>query len=174
DTSLADWRRVQEINLDGVFLGTQAAIRAMRPQGRGSIVNISAATGIKALPGAGAYGASKAGVCMLTRVAALECAQEGSQIRVNAVVPAYIKTPIWNGMSFFREFVHREGSSEEAAFQILGQYVPLKRCAEPEEVARAVLYLASDDAVFVTGMELVIDGGFTAGVLGITKSNPPA
>lgn len=160
DTSLADWRRVLAINLDGVFLGTQAAIRAMRPLGRGSIINLSAATGIKALPGAGAYGVSKAGVCMVTRVAALECAQEGTQIRVNSVLPANIKTPIWNGMGYFREFVHKEG--EKAAFQALAQHVPLKRCAEPEEVARAVLYLASDDAIFVTGTELVIDGGYTA------------
>jgi NAD(P)-dependent dehydrogenase (short-subunit alcohol dehydrogenase family) len=162
DTSLADWRRVQAINLDGVFLGTQAAIRAMRSQGRGSIVNLSAATGIRALPGAGAYGVSKAGVCMLTRVAALECAQEGTQIRVNAVLPSVVKTDIWKSMGSFREMIQKERGNEDAVFQAIGQKVPLKRYAEPEEVARAVLYLASDDAAYVTGTELIIDGGFTA------------
>jgi NAD(P)-dependent dehydrogenase (short-subunit alcohol dehydrogenase family) len=162
DTSFADWKRVLTINLDGVFLGTREAIRAMRSQGRGSIVNLSAATGIRALPGAGAYGVSKAGVCMLTRVAALECAQEGTQIRVNSGLPANIKTPIWKGMSFFRQAIEIDGNSEDAAFQALAQHVPLKLCAEPEEVAKAVLYLASDDARFVTGTDLVIDGGYAA------------
>jgi NAD(P)-dependent dehydrogenase (short-subunit alcohol dehydrogenase family) len=161
EMTLAEWRRVMAVNLDGVFLGTQAAIRAMRPQGRGSVVNISSSAGIKALPGAGAYCVSKAGVCMITRVAALECAQEGTQVRVNAVLPGGVKTPLWRALPNWDEIVGKAGS-EEAAFRAMGKDVPLRRYAEPEEVARAVLYLASDESAYVTGAEVVIDGGFTA------------
>src|SRR4051812_29758478 len=135
DMRLAEWRSVLAVNLDGVFLGTRAAIRAMRPQGRGSIVNVSSSAGIKALPGAGAYCVSKAGVCMVTRVAALECAQEGTQVRVNAVLPGGVKTPIRKGLPLWEEMVVKEGG-EEGAFKALGQNVPLKRYAEPGEVAR--------------------------------------
>jgi short-subunit dehydrogenase len=133
----------------------------MRAQKKGSIVNIASAAGIKALPGASAYCVSKAGVCMLTRVAALECAQEGTQIRVNAVLPGGVATPIWRQMPTWPDLVAREGS-EEGALRALAQAVPMKRYAEPAEIARAVLYLASDESAYVTGAELVVDGGFSA------------
>jgi len=160
EMTLDEWRRIQAVNLDGVFLGTRAAIRAMRPQGSGSIVNLASTAGIKALPGAAAYCVSKAGVCMLTRVAALECAQEGTQIRVNAVLPGGVITPLWRGLPFWEETVAKAGS-EDAAFRAMGENIPLKRYATAEEIAAAVLYLASDEAAYVTGAELVIDGGFT-------------
>ena len=160
DMPLAEWRRVLAVNLDGVFLGTQAALRAMRPRKQGSVVNIASAAGIKAIPGAAAYCTSKAGVVMLSRAAALEAAADG--VRVNCVLPGGVKTPLWRQMAFWPEFVAQHGN-EDAAFAALGQNVPLKRYAEPDEVARAILYLASDESAYVTGAELVIDGGYTAG-----------
>ena len=161
DMSLEEWQRVLAVNLTGVFLGTRFAIRAMKSKGKGSIVNISSASGIKALPGAGAYCVSKTGVCMLTRQAALECARSGWQIRVNAVLPGGVKTSIWRDLGFFNERVKQLGS-EDKVWEELAAGVPAKRFAEPCEIAQAVLYLASDDSAFVTGSELVIDGGFTA------------
>jgi NAD(P)-dependent dehydrogenase (short-subunit alcohol dehydrogenase family) len=147
------------VNLEGVFLGTRAAIIAMRRTKQGSIINIASAAARKPIPGTGAYCASKAAVIALTKAAALECAQEGDKIRVNAVLPGGVKTPIWSKTAFWTELVNREGG-EEGAFGFLAQSVPLQRYAEPEEIARAVLYLASDEAAYVTGAELVIDGGY--------------
>jgi NAD(P)-dependent dehydrogenase (short-subunit alcohol dehydrogenase family) len=162
DMTLNEWRRVLAVNLDGVFLGTKHAIRAMRrsPAG-GSIINVSSASGVKASPDASAYCAGKAAVNMLTRTAALECRRNGDNIRVNAVLPGAVKTPLWNSMPFFQELMEKTGS-EEAAFQAMAQSSPGGRFAEPEEVALAILYLASDESRFVTGTGLVIDDGFTA------------
>ncbi len=161
DTSLADWRRVLAVNLDGVFLGTKHAIRAMRTTG-GSIVHVSSASGLKSAPGASAYSTSKAAACMLSRAAAKECADAGLPIRVNTVCPGAVKTPLWRTMPFFQELIARTGS-EEAAFQAMTAGQPRgSRFAEPEEIAHAILYLASDESRFVTGTELVIDAGFRA------------
>jgi NAD(P)-dependent dehydrogenase (short-subunit alcohol dehydrogenase family) len=156
---LEQWRRVLAVNLDGVFLGTRAALRAMRPRGTGSVVNVASAAGVKAIPGAAAYCASKAAVVMLSRAAALECA--GGGVRVNCVLPGGVKTPLWRQMAFWSELVTKHGG-EEAAFAAMAQAVPLRRYAEPDEIARAILYLASDESAYVTGAELVIDGGYTA------------
>jgi 3(or 17)beta-hydroxysteroid dehydrogenase len=161
DTSLEDWRRVMAINLEGTFLGTKHAILAMR-QGDcgGSIVNVSSASGIKATAGASAYSASKAAVCMFTKTVAKECVERGDSIRINSVCPSGVKTPMWRAMSFFEELVAKTGS-EEAAFQAMSQSLLHRRFAEPEEIAEAILYLASDESRFVTGLDLVIDGGYT-------------
>ncbi len=161
EMDMAEWQRVLNINLNGVLLGIRFAIRAMQNQGRGSIINIASVAGIKALPGASAYCVSKAGVCMLSRIAALECAQQGWQIRVNAVLPGGVKTPIWQQMDVWNELVDKLGS-EEAAYRTFAQETPLKRWADPLEIAQAVLYFASDESSYVTGAELVIDGGFAA------------
>jgi NAD(P)-dependent dehydrogenase (short-subunit alcohol dehydrogenase family) len=161
DMSLAEWERVLAANLTGVFLGTRFAIRAMKSQRRGNIVNVSSTAGLRAIPGASAYCVSKTAVCMLTRVAARECAQNGWQIRVNAVLPGGVKTPIWRQLDFWEETVNQWGGEEEV-WHFLGGSVPLRRYAEPEEVARAILYLISDEAAYVTGTGLVIDGGYTA------------
>jgi NAD(P)-dependent dehydrogenase (short-subunit alcohol dehydrogenase family) len=161
DTTLAEWRSVLAVNLDGAFLGTRAAIRAMRPWRRGSIVNVSSSAGVRAIPGAAAYCASKAGLDLLTRVAARECAAEGLLVRVNAVLPGCVTTPIWRQMPIWAELVAQAGG-EEGAWQALARSVPLKRYATPEEVAHAILYLASDESAYVTGTELIIDGGLTA------------
>jgi NAD(P)-dependent dehydrogenase (short-subunit alcohol dehydrogenase family) len=160
EMSLEEWREVMAVNLEGAFLGTKHAILAMRRTGGGSIVQISSASGLKAAPGASAYSASKAAVCMFVKAAAKECLQNGDKIRVNTVCPAGVKTPLWTEMPFFRDLVEKTGS-EEASFQELAQSVPQGRFAEPEEIAQAVLYLASDESLYVTGTDLVIDGGYT-------------
>ena len=156
DTSLEAWRRVFAVNLDGVFLGIRHAARAMTDGG--SIVVVGSASGIRAAPGAAAYSASKSAVAMLVRVAARELAPRG--IRVNAVSPSAVRTPMWEGMAFFRQLV--EEHSEEGAWAALAQGTPLGRVAEPHEVARAITFLASDDASYITGVELPVDGGYTA------------
>ncbi len=161
EMDLAEWERIVRINPTGVFLGTRFAIRTMQERGEGSIINISSVAGVKAIPGASAYSVSKAGVCMLSRAAALECAQQGWKIRVNSVLPGGVKTAIWRALDTWDDMV-AQGGSEEAVFAAMAQHVPQKRYAEPEEIARAVLYLASDDAAYVTGTDLVIDGGYSA------------
>jgi 3(or 17)beta-hydroxysteroid dehydrogenase len=157
DMAFEDWRRVLAVNLDGAFLGTKHALRAMRPAG-GSIIHVSSASGVKAAGGAAAYSASKAGLCMLARAAAKECRDQGLAVRVNTVCPGGVKTPMWTTMAFFRELVQRLGS-EEAAFASLasGAGAPF---AEPGDVVAAILFLASDESRFVTGVDLLVDGGY--------------
>jgi 3(or 17)beta-hydroxysteroid dehydrogenase len=160
DMTLDEWRRVMSVNLDGVFLGTRAALRAMRQAGHGgSIVIVSSASGVKAAPGASAYAASKAALRLFAKSVALECAAEG--IRVNTVLPAGVATPMWTGAPFWNDLVGQHGS-EQAAWQALASATPLKRFAAPEEVAEAIVFLASSAASYVTGTELLVDGGFTA------------
>lgn len=159
DTALDEWRRVMAVNLDGVFLGIKHGGAAMRRTGGGSIVNVSSASGIKPAPGAAAYCASKAGVRMLTRTAALELAPDG--IRVNSVSPSGVVTPMWESMPFFAEMTAQLGSAE-AVWAMLSKDVPLKRFAEAEEIALGILYLASDESRFVTATDLPLDGGYTA------------
>jgi NAD(P)-dependent dehydrogenase (short-subunit alcohol dehydrogenase family) len=158
---LEEWRRVMAINLDGCFLGIKHAVGAMRRGTGGSIILISSVAGLKAFAGNSAYGASKAGLRLLAKSAALECAQRGDNIRVNTVLPGGVETPMWRSMPFFQELVRQTGS-EASAFQRLSEGPPLKRLAQPEEIASAVLYLASDESSYVTGSELVIDGGISA------------
>jgi len=159
EMTLVDWRRLMAVNLDGVFLGTREAVRAMRPTGGGAIVNVSSASGLVGSPTASAYCASKGGVRLFTKAVALEVAGDG--IRVNSVHPGGVKTPIWAKADFWPGLVAQSGS-EDAAFQALAGAAPLGRLADPEEIAEAILYLASDASKFMTGSELVIDGGYTA------------
>jgi NAD(P)-dependent dehydrogenase (short-subunit alcohol dehydrogenase family) len=159
--TLEEWRRVMSVNADGVFLGIRHAIRAMRQGSGGSIINISSASGLKASPGAAAYCASKAAVRLLSKAAALECAQQADGIRVNTVLPGGVATPIWQRTDFWAELANASGG-EPGAWAALAQDVPLKRFAQPVEIAQAILYLASDESQYVTGAELVIDGGYTA------------
>ena len=160
EMSLEEWRQVHAVNLDGVFLGTKHAVRVMREQGTGgSIVIVSSASGIKASGGASAYCSSKAGVRLFAKAVALEIAADG--IRVNTVVPAGVVTPMWSQMPFFED-LKRERGGEDGAYQALAEGTPLGRFAQPEEVAAGILYLSSDEASYVTGTDLVIDGGFTA------------
>jgi 3(or 17)beta-hydroxysteroid dehydrogenase len=159
DMSLEDWRRVMAVNLEGVFLGTKHAMRAMRQAGHGgSIINVSSVSGIKAQPQASAYCASKAAVIMFSKAAAMECLRQGDNIRVNCISPTGVKTPMWKTVPFFQELMAKEGS-EEAAFAAMTRGTPGARWALPEEVAHAVLYLASEEASFVNGTNLVFDNG---------------
>ena len=154
ETSLDEWRRVTTVNLDGVFLGIKHGITAMKAGG-GAIVNMASIFGLAGAPIIGAYGATKHAVVGLTKSAALECAHLGYAIRVNAVCPGYVDTPMTRSLS---------GSMGiDAELSQLAARAPIGRLAQPREIAAAVLYLASDEAAFVTGTELVIDGGFLAG-----------
>ena len=157
DTTLADWRRLMAINLDGVFLGCKHGIAAMRRHGDGgAVVNMSSISGIVGAPMASAYCASKGGVRLLTKSRlALECAGRGHPRELRAgggLDPGAVRTAIWSTVGL--------GPDDEAAIAA-GQ--PMGRMAEPKEVADAIAYLASDAARFMTGSELVIDGGFSAG-----------
>ena len=156
-TSMAEWRRILETNLDGAFLAVRHGIRAMR-DGGGSIVLVGSASGIRPAAGAAAYSVSKAGVGILSRGAGLECRDGGIPFRVNVVSPAGVRTPMWSTMPFFQELV-REHGSESAAFEAL-EAEGGERFAEPEEVARSVLFLVSDAACHITGVELPVDGGY--------------
>lgn len=159
--SLEAWRAVLATNLDGVFLGCQHAIRAMRGNpgesaGTGSIINISSRSGLVGIPLAAAYAASKAAVRNHTKSVALYCAQQGLRIRCNSVHPAAIMTPMWDAM--LGQGAGR--ADREAAFV---RDTPLRRFGTPEEVAHAVVYLAADESSYTTGSEFVLDGGLLAG-----------
>jgi len=150
DTPLEAWQRVMEVNATGVFLGSKAAIPAMRRAGGGSIVNISSQLGLVGTDiTSPMYPASKGAVRLLTKVTAIQYAKEG--IRANSVHPGPIVTPMTE-----------KRRADPATYQLMLSRIPLGRYGEPEEVAYAVLYLASDESAFVTGSELVIDGGWTA------------
>jgi len=153
-TTLEDWRRVQSINLDAVFLGTKYAIAAMKDHG-GSIINLSSIEGLVGDPVLAAYNASKGGVRIFTKSAALHCAKSGYKIRVNSIHPGYIVTPM------VENFV-AESEDAKATREALVALHPLGHLGEPDDIAYGVLYLASDESKFVTGSELVIDGGYTA------------
>jgi NAD(P)-dependent dehydrogenase (short-subunit alcohol dehydrogenase family) len=154
----AEWRRILSVNLDGAFLTLQAAMRAMKGNG-GSIVLTASAAGLKAEPGIAAYGASKAAVIHLARIAAKEGVASG--IRVNAIAPGGVETPIWSNVPFFQNLVDTMGS-EEAAFKAVGsQATPMGRFAKPEEIAGQIVFLLSDASSFVTGTCLVADGGYS-------------
>ena len=157
ETSFADWRRVLAVNLDGAFLTLQAALRALRGNG-GAIVLTASAAGVKAEPNTAAYGASKAAVIHLARIAAREGAASG--IRVNAIAPGGVETEIWSSVPFFQDLVERTGSEEEA-FRRLGASSPLGRFATAEEVAGQIVFLLSATAGSVTGACLMSDGGYS-------------
>jgi NAD(P)-dependent dehydrogenase (short-subunit alcohol dehydrogenase family) len=154
ETTLTDWRRVMTTNLDGVFLGTRQAMRAMKEGGGGCIINISSAAGIKPISGNAVYGTSKAAIRFFTRVAALEGAPH--RIRVNSISPGAVATPMWESTDLWPKQL-AESDGQEAALKAL---VSEKGFAEPEEIAAAVLFLASDDGRHVTGVDLPVDNGF--------------
>ena len=153
DTSLAEWRRLMSVNLDGVFLGTKFAIETMRKSGGGSIVNIASVAGLIGNPDASAYHASKGGVRSFTKAAAIECSKAGYDynIRVNSVYPGVINTRMAEDLK-----------NDEAKYKTALSWHAMGHFGEPEDVAYGVLYLASDESKFMTGSELVIDGGWTA------------
>jgi NAD(P)-dependent dehydrogenase (short-subunit alcohol dehydrogenase family) len=149
----AGWRRVLSVNLDGVFLGLRHAGPAIAAAGGGSVINISSILGKVGSPLGAAYCASKGGVALLTKAAALEWAPLG--IRVNSVHPGYIDTPMVSGA------LQQQENGAEMRDQIISRHA-LGRLGLPREIADAVLFLASDESSFMTGAELVVDGGYTA------------
>ncbi|MFD1950855.1 SDR family oxidoreductase [Sphingomonas arantia] len=154
--SLADWRAVHAVNLDGTFLGCRYAIGAMKTAGTGSIINISSRSGLVGIPMAAAYASSKAAVRNHSKTVALYCAQQGWKIRCNSIHPAAILTGIWEPML-------GTGDDREARMAALVADTPLKRFGMPDEVAAIAVMLASDEATYVTGTEINIDGGLLAG-----------
>jgi 2-keto-3-deoxy-L-fuconate dehydrogenase len=155
-TSYDAWRAILEVNLDGAFMTLQAAMRAMTRRG-GAIVAVASATGLKPEVGTAAYGASKAALLHLVRVAAKEGAPD--RIRVNAIAPAGVETAVWDRVPQFAARAAEVG--RDAAFAELAAATPLGRFAKPEEVAAQIAFLLSDDAALVTGATLVSDGGYT-------------
>ena len=156
----AEWRRVMAVNLDGAFLTLRAALRAIRASsGPRAIVLTASVAGMKPEPGVAAYGASKAAVIQLAKVAAKESAGEG--IRVNAIAPGGADTPIWDGMPFFEELVASEGSREAAITAMARMATPLGRYASAEEIAAQIAFLLSEEAATITGAVLTSDGGYS-------------
>jgi len=155
DTSLAEFRRVYEVNVEGVFLGSKAAIAAMKPQRAGVIINISSVAGMRGVAKLAAYNAAKGAVRLLTKSVALHCAEKDYGIRCVSVHPSHIDTPM----------VRREIATARDPARMLSVFErvsPMKRMGRPEEVAAMILFLASDEASFVNGAEIPIDGGTLA------------
>jgi len=155
ETSLEEWRGLMSVNLDGVFLGTKHAIRAMRESGGGSIINMSSALGIiGAADDTAAYAASKGGVRLFSKTAAIECSKAGHgyNIRVNSLHPGVIETAMVASLMAHDEVFRKKLETTQ----------PIGFLGKPIDIAYAVLYLASDEARLVTGIELIVDGGWTS------------
>ncbi|MEQ8763018.1 MAG: SDR family NAD(P)-dependent oxidoreductase [Planctomycetota bacterium] len=151
ELSLEQWRRVHSVNLDGAFIGLKTTLPVMRRAGRGVVIHVASLSGLKPAPGAAAYCSSKAALIRLTEVAAAEC--RDSRIRINAVAPGGVKTPMWQKTPMWPEI------SQSAEWTAGPEAPPAGRFAEPEEIARAVLFLSSDDASYINGTALTLDGG---------------
>jgi len=157
EIELEEWRKVHAIDLDGVFLGCKHGVREIRKHTGtlgGSIINISSISGIIAGANMAAYNSAKAGVRLLSKSVALHCAKSGYNIRCNSVHPTFIDTPILDK--------YRTRFGEEVMRQKLGKQVPVGRLGKPEEVGWALVFLASDESSFMTGSEVIIDGGISA------------
>ena len=154
EESLENWRHVHAVDLDSVFLGCKLALPLMRASGGGSIVNVSSISGIIAGHNLAAYNSAKAAVRHLSKSVALHCAHQKNNVRCNSIHPVFIDTPILDGLA--------GGGDRDAALAKLGRQIPLGRVGKTEDVAFAVLYLASDESAYVTGTEIRIDGGISA------------
>jgi 3(or 17)beta-hydroxysteroid dehydrogenase len=155
DTSLQEWRRTMAVNLDGVFFGCQQGIALMKQSGGGSIINLSSIDGIIGEADLAAYCASKGGVRTLTKAVAVHCAEKRYRIRCNSIHPGYIWTP--QTENYLRDL----GTLEQEKAKALARH-PIGLLGEPNDIAYMVLYLASDESKFVTGSEMVVDGGYLA------------
>ena len=155
------------INLDGMFIGTKAALPLMARSGGGSIVNISSVAGLRGIAGMAGYCASKGGVRLFTKAVALECAQAKNGVRVNSIHPGAIETPIWLKLGNDGEMPSASSRSNEDKMEQIraagAAATPLGAPGFPSDIAAGVVFLSSDDSRFITGIELVIDGGTSAG-----------
>ena len=152
--SFEDWKLVMSVNVDSVFLGTKHALKYMRQNQPGSIVNISSIAGLIAAHNSPVYNASKAAVWLLSKGIALHCAKQKLDIRSNSIHPTFIDTPILDPL--------RQMFGKDEAEAKLARQIPLGHIGEPADIANAVLYLASDESKFMTGAELKLDGGISA------------
>jgi NAD(P)-dependent dehydrogenase (short-subunit alcohol dehydrogenase family) len=160
DMDFTEWRRVMDVNLDGAFLSLQAAMRAIRATGKGGAIVVTAsAAGMKPEPGIGAYAASKAAVIQLARVAAKEGA--AARIRVNAIAPGGVETPIWSSQPFFQELVERHWQARRRLCRDRRHRHPARPFRQAAEIARRSPFLLSDDAAFTTAPVLLSDGGYS-------------
>jgi len=164
-TSLEDFRRMQQVNVEGVFLGLKHSIPAIAErgpkwEGGGSIINLSSIAGLVGAPLTLAYNASKGAVRLMTKAAALECAEAGMQVRVNSVHPGIIDTPMMAKAA--SDIGARTGEDADATLSRMAARHPMGRLGRDTDIANAVKFLASDAAGFMTGSELVVDGGMTA------------
>jgi 3(or 17)beta-hydroxysteroid dehydrogenase len=155
DVNLEEWRSVQSVNVEGVFLGCQAAVNMMKKSG-GTIVNLSSVAGLIASPGIVAYGASKGAVRQLTKSIAVDCARKGYKIRCNSVHPGLIDTDMGRNSMNMGDGDPKENYKNRVAL------TPMRESGNPLDIANGVLFLASEEARHITGAELVIDGGLTA------------
>jgi NAD(P)-dependent dehydrogenase (short-subunit alcohol dehydrogenase family) len=158
EMTLADWRRQTSVNLDGVFLSVKHAIPAMRRAGGGSIIIMSSVAGLRGSAGLAGYCATKGGVRLFAKAVAMECAAAGDNIRLNTVHPGIIDTPIWTKLP-----VSAGRNTPIDPHEVARVGAPLGRAGEPQDIANGVLFLASDASHYMTGSELVIDGGITGG-----------
>jgi len=165
EMSYETWRRQLAINLDSMFFAAKHAVPLMAASGGGSIINMASVAGLRGIAGLAGYCASKAGVRMFTKSLALECAAAKNNVRANSVHPGAIETPIWVKMAHGGDLPPADSNSNamEEARAASEAATPLGYAGVPEDIAAGVVYLASDDARFVTGTELVIDGGVMAG-----------
>ena len=151
-----DWQKCFSVNVDSIFHSCQAALPLMREHAPGSIVNISSIAGLIASHNMPAYNTSKAAVWMQSKAIALYCAKKNMQIRCNSVHPTFVDTPILDGTAI------NSGLDKDVLMEKLARQIPLKFVGEPNDIANAVLYLASDESRFMTGAELKLDGGISA------------
>ncbi len=157
DESLDNFKRVMDVDVDSVFLGCKHAMKYLRQNQPGSIINMSSIAGLYAAGSMAAYNAAKAAVWLLSKSVALHCASSGYEIRSNSIHPVFIRTPILDGIS---EALGIESDAERD--KMLARGIPMGRIGEPEDVAYAAVFLASDESKFITGIELKIDGGMSA------------
>jgi NAD(P)-dependent dehydrogenase (short-subunit alcohol dehydrogenase family) len=161
--SLADWRRQQAINVEGVFLGVKHSLPLMRQGGGGSIINVSSIAGLTGAANMTAYCATKGAVRLFTKAAAMECAAARDGVRVNSIHPGIIETPIWDTISSTVADGGNAGPQRTLNLDdITAVTTPLGHKGWPVDIAQGVLFLASDESRYMTGAELVIDGGMTA------------
>ncbi|MFL2705990.1 MAG: glucose 1-dehydrogenase [Gammaproteobacteria bacterium] len=165
ETTLEDWRKMFSVNVEGVFLGTKVSIpeikkRSMNRDSSGSIINLSSVAGLVGSPNHGAYTASKGAVRLFTKSSALECASLEYNIRVNSIHPGVIDTSM--GTQVVNSMIEQTGTGDNEARAQLSELHPLARFGKPEEIAQTAVFLASDDSSFITGTEIIVDGGLTA------------